>query len=81
MEIDKKDIMNKLSAISDEELKSIVRSVAKCAGVSQAKTERVVSDVGRLRYGLSGMTEKDLNEALSLMDKETAESIRRQMGI
>lgn len=81
MEIDKRDIMNKLSAISDDDLKDIVRSVARCAGVSQARTERVVSDVGKLRSGLSGMTEKDLNDALSLVDPETADSIRKQMGL
>ena len=29
MDIDKRDIMNKLSAISDDELKNIVRAVAR----------------------------------------------------
>jgi precorrin isomerase len=81
MDIDKRDIMNKLSAISDDELKNIVRAVARSAGVSQSRTERVVADVGKLRTGLSGMTEKDFNDALSLVDSETADSIKKQMGL
>lgn len=79
MEIDKKEIMNKLSCLSDEELQNIVRSIAMSAGVSDRKTERAVSDIDKLRKSFSSMTERDLQRAMSVLDDETVENIKRQM--
>ena len=81
MEIDKRQIMNKLGAIGDEELKEIVRSVARCAGVSDRRAERAVSDISKLRNNLSGMTEKDLENALSMLDEDTVNNIKKQMDM
>ncbi len=79
MEIDKKEIMNKLSCLSDEELQNIVRSIAMSAGVSDRKTERAVSDIDKLRKSFSSMTERDLQRALNVLDDDTVENIKRQM--
>ena len=81
MEIDKRQIMNKLDGINDEELKNIVRSIAKCAGVSDRRAERAVSDISKLRNSLSGMSEKDLQNALSMLDEDTVNNIKRQMNM
>ncbi len=81
MEIDKRQIMNKLDGINDEDLKNIVRSIAKCAGVSDRRAERAVSDISKLRNSLSGMSEKDLQNALSMLDEDTVNNIKRQMNM
>ncbi|MBR6681940.1 MAG: hypothetical protein IKL40_03040 [Clostridia bacterium] len=79
MEIDKKQIMNKLSCLSDEELQNVVRSIAMSAGVSPRRTEQAVSDIDKLRKSFSSMTERDLQRALSVLDDDTVENIKRQM--
>ncbi len=78
MEIDKKQIMNKLDTISDEELKNIVRAIAQSAGVSGRRVEQTVSDISKLRKGLSNMSERDLQNALSMLDEDTLNSIKKQ---
>ena len=78
MEIDKKQIMNKLDTISDEELKNIVRAIAQSAGVSGRRVEQTVSDISKLRKGLSNMSERDLQSALSMLDEDTLNSIKKQ---
>ena len=80
MEIDKKMIMNRLDSLGDEELKQIVRSVAQCAGVSDRKAEKALSDIKKVRKGLAGMSENDLSRALSSVDEETLESIKNQLN-
>lgn len=79
MEIDKKQIMNKLSCLSDDELRDVVRSIAMSAGVSDRKTEQAVSDIDKLRKSFSSMTERDLQRALNVLDDDTVENIKRQM--
>ena len=81
MEIDKKQIMNKLSCLSDDELQNVVRSIAMSAGVSARRTEQAVSDIDKLRKSFSSMTERDLQRALSVLDDETVENIKRQMNM
>ena len=76
MEIDKRQIMNKLDTISDEELKNIVRAIAQSAGVSGRRVEQTVSDISKLRRGLSNMSERDLQNALSMLDEETLNNIK-----
>ncbi len=79
MEIDKKQIMNKLSCLSDDELRDVVRSIAMSAGVNSRKTEQAVSDIDKLRKSFSSMTERDLQRALNVLDDDTVENIKRQM--
>ncbi len=81
MEIDKKQIMNKLSCLSDDELKDVVRSIAQCVGVNSRKTEQAVSDIDKLRKSFSGMSERDLQMALSMLDDKTVENIKRQINM
>ena len=81
MEIDKKQIMNKLDTISDEELKNIVRAIAQSAGVSGRRVEQTVSDISKLRKGLSGMSERDLQNALSMLDEDTLNNIKKQSDL
>lgn len=81
MEIDKKQIMNRLDSIGDEELRQIVRSVAKCAGMSETRAERAVADIKKVREGLSGLSEKELNYALSSVDEATLGNIKKQLDI
>ena len=81
MEIDKRTIMNKLDGIGDEELKQIVKSIASCAGVSSAKAERAVSDISKLRKSIGGLSERDLENALSMLDAQTVDNIKKQMNM
>ena len=71
--------MDKLSCLSDDELREVVRSIAMSAGVSDRRTERAVSDIDKLRKNFSSMSEKDLQRAMSVLDEETVENIKRQM--
>ena len=81
MEIDKRKIMNKLDSISDDDLKNIVKEIAKGAGVSEKKVGQTVSDISKLRRNLNGMSEHDLKKALSMLDEDTADKIKRQMNM
>ena len=79
MEIDKRTIMNKLDGIGDEELKQIVQAIATSAGVSSSRADRAVSDISKLRRNIGSLSEKDLQNALSMLDDSTVADIKRQM--
>lgn len=81
MEFDKKQIMGKLESMSDEDLKNIVRAIARSAGVSERRAEQTVSDIGKLRRGVSSMSERDLQSALSCLDVDTLDEIKKQIDI
>ncbi|MBE6643029.1 MAG: hypothetical protein E7615_05195 [Ruminococcaceae bacterium] len=81
MEIDKRQIMKKIEKMSDEDLKSIVSEIAKGAGVSERRVEQTVSDISKLRRGIGNMSDRDLQKALSMLDGESAEKIKRQMNM
>ena len=81
MEIDKREIMNKLDGIGDEELKSIVKTIAECAGMNSARADRAVSDISKLRKNISSLSEKDLQNAFSMLDDDTVNNIKRQMNM
>lgn len=81
LEIDKKQIMNRLDSISDEDLKEMILMIAKCSGVSDRRAERAVSDVSKLRRGLGSMSEKELTSALSSLDEQTVMQIKKQMNM
>ena len=81
MEIDKRTIMNKLDGIGDEELKQIVKSIASCAGVSNSRAERAVSDISKLRKSIGGLSERELENALSMLDAQTVDNIKKQMNM
>ena len=81
MEIDKRQIMDKLDAVGDEELKNMVRLIAESAGMSRSRAERAVSDISKLRKNIGSLSEKDLNNALSMRDDDTVANIKRQMNM
>ncbi len=81
MEIDKKQLMNKLDSIGDEELKNIVKMIAESAGVSSRRAERAVSDISKLRQNIGNLNDKELQNALSMLDSETVNNIKRQMNM
>lgn len=81
MEIDKRQIMNKLDGIGDEELKNIVKTIAESAGVSSKRAERAVSDITKLRQNIGNLSDRDLQNALSMLDNNTVENIKRQMNM
>ncbi|MBR5313845.1 MAG: hypothetical protein IKU45_00340 [Clostridia bacterium] len=81
MEIDKRQIMNKLDAIGDEDLKNMVKMIAEGAGMSKGRAERAVSDISKLRKNIGSLSEKDLKNALSMLDDDTVENIKRQMNM
>ena len=81
MEIDKRQIMNKLDGLSDDDLANIVRQIAECAGVNPRRTEQAVSDMSKLRRSLGGMSDRDLQNALSMLDEDTVRNIKRQMNM
>lgn len=80
MELDKRQIINKLNSLSDDELKNFVRSIAECAGVSRRRAEQATSDVDKLRKNFAGMSDKDLQRAMSALDPDTVENIKRQIN-
>ncbi len=81
MEIDKRQIMNKLDGIGDEELKNIVKTIAESAGVSPRRAERAVSDISKLRQNIGNLSDKDLQNAFSMLDNNTVENIKKQMNM
>lgn len=81
MEIDKRTIMNKLDGIGDEELKQIVKAIATSAGVSSSRAERAVSDISKLRKNIGSLSEKDLQNALLMLDDSTVADIKKQMKL
>ena len=81
MEINKKDMMNKLDNVSDSQLQELVKTIAKCAGVSDSRADRAVADISKLRRGLSTISEKELNEALAMLDDETVANLKKQMNM
>ena len=59
----------------------MVRLIAESAGMSRSRAERAVSDISKLRKNIGSLSEKDLNNALSMLDDDTVANIKRQMNM
>ena len=81
MDINKKQIMEKLDTIGDEDLKIMVKMIASSAGVSERRADRAVYDISKLRKSICNMSEKDLNNALSMLDGDAVDDIKRRMDM
>jgi len=81
MEIDKREIMNKLDSISDDDLRNMVRAIAQSAGISSRRAEMAASDIGKLKKSFAGMSDKELQKALSMLDGETVDDIKRRFNM
>ena len=79
MEIDKNKLMEKIGSMSDDELRSVIKSIALSAGVSEKKADRVLKDVGKIRRGVGKLGEREIEFALGKLDDETVGKIKQQL--
>ena len=79
MEIDKSKLLEKLNSMSDEELKSVIKSIAESAGVSDRKADRVLKNVGKIRRGMENLSDREFNGVIGRLDGKTLDAIKKQL--
>lgn len=79
MEIDKSKLLEKLNSMSDEELKSVIKSIAQSAGVSDRKADRVLKNVGKIRRGMENLSDREFNGVIGRLDGKTLDAIKKQL--
>ena len=77
--IDNKQLQ-KLLALSDEELRKKVAEAAIAAGADKYMTATALSDVTRLRAMMSALTSEQINAMLSKMGADTAAELSRRIN-
>ncbi len=74
MQIDN-NIKNSLLSLDDKSLKSVVSSLAGAAGMNQSSINISNDDLIKLRNVIRNATDKDANEALSIIGDDKARRI------
>ncbi len=72
--------LQKLLALSDEELRKKVAEAAIAAGADKYMTATALSDVTRLRAMMSALTSEQINAMLSKMGADTAAELSRRIN-
>lgn len=72
--------LQKLLALSDEELRKKVAEAAIAAGADKYMTATALSDVTRLRAMMSALTSEQVNAMLSKMGADTAAELSRRIN-
>ncbi len=72
--------LQKLLALSDEELRKKVSEAAIAAGADKYMTATALSDVTRLRAMMSALTSEQVNAMLSKMGADTASELSRRIN-
>lgn len=71
--------LQKLLALSDEELRRKVSAAAVAAGADARSTSAALSDVARLRGMLKALSAEQINEMLSKISPQAASEIARRI--
>lgn len=71
--------LQKLLALSDEELRRKVSAAAAAAGADARSTSAALSDVARLRGMLKALSAEQINEMLSKISPQAASEIARRI--
>ncbi|MBE6606332.1 MAG: hypothetical protein E7635_04775 [Ruminococcaceae bacterium] len=74
MQIDN-NIKNSLLSLDDKSLKNVINSLAGAAGMNNSKINISNDDLIKLRTVIKNATDKDANEALSIIGDEKARHI------
>lgn len=72
--------LQKLLALSDEELRKKVAEAAIAAGADKYMTATALSDVTKLRAMMSALTSEQVNAMLSKMGADTATELSRRIN-
>lgn len=73
-------LLDKLSALSDEELREAVKKAAMLLGASEREAEQAAGSTPKIRAKLSSATDREIKRALSRIDEETVRSIAKEIG-
>lgn len=77
MQIDKK-ALERLLALDDATLKKTISALASSAGIDPRSVESVTGDLGKIRSGLSKVSERDIASAVNMLgDERTSELMKK----
>lgn len=72
--------LEKLLAMSDDELRRKISDAAISAGADKYMTARVLSDMPKLRAMMSGLTAEQINSAVSKFGTGSAEELAKKIN-
>jgi len=75
MEINKKSLQ-KLSSLSDEQLRDKINSAAASCGIDASKTAPYISDMAAVKKKLNSMTDAQIKTILSALGEENVRKIK-----
>ncbi len=80
MAIDK-SMLNKLAALSDEEMRDAIKKAAKLLGASEKDAERAAGNAPLIKAKLSDATDAEIRRAIDRVGEDTIRSIAKEIGM
>ena len=76
-----KDMLNKLSGMSDEQLKGAIAEIAEALGASPSQKRMAMNNVGLLRRKVMNSSDKDLQRFLSKVSPEKQAELKKKLKL
>lgn len=74
MELDR-DLLEKIRLLDDDQLRSAIGNVAQSMGIDPAMAAMYLSDMGKVKETVAGLTQKDLDQVQNAIGKENTEAL------
>ena len=76
-----KDMLNKLSGMSDEQLKGAIAEIAEALGASPSQKRMAINNAGLLRRKVQNFSEKDLQRYFSRVSPEKQAELKKKLNL
>ncbi len=75
------DMINKISALNDAELKKAIGQIADALGASQSQKRMAMSNAGFIKRKINTMSKNEMQAFLSKVPPEKAEELKKTLGL
>ena len=75
------DMINKIAALNEAELKKAIGQIADALGASQSQKRMAVNNAGFIKRKINTMSKKEMQTFLSKVSPEKAEELKKTLGL
>lgn len=75
------DMINKITAMNDAELKKAIGQIAEALGASQSQKRMAVNNAGFIKRKIGTMSKSEMQTFLSKVSPEKAEELKKSLGL
>lgn len=75
------DMINKITALNDAELKKAIGQIADALGASQSQKRMAQNNAGFIKRKINTMSKSEMQTFLSKVSPEKAEELKKSLGL